>query len=493
MVTKIIQSLIFAFLVINVTLANNISVTNVLLTGQDVGSDYIMVEFDISWENSWRVSTGPSNWDAAWVFIKYRKNAQGPWEHCTLNYSDGTGSGDGHTEPANTNIASSEDNGSGGAYGVFIYRDSDMAQADVSYTDVKLRWNYGDDGLDDSDVAEVCVYAIEMVYVPQGSFEIGCGLTANGCFFTYGDGTSSYEITSENEVPVSTTNGDLYHYVGTRANIPANFPKGYDAYYCMKYEITQEQYVSFLNKLDDTQASLRDNEVISGTGLYRNEIIGNPGGYSTTNEYVAANYLCWRDLAAYLDWAALRPMTELEYEKAARGDLAAVRYEYAWGTTFIAEEDYTLSNEGDSDEGIATNFVHGGGNALVSATAGVISGPVRVGIFAAYDSYINREVAGSGWYGAMELSGNVTEYVINVSTANGIAFTGEHGDGELTSAGASDVTNWPNSTTDGFGLRGGHHGVIATYARVSDRQFVLASYETTGYYFTGGRGVRTAP
>ena len=32
----------------------------------------------------------------------------------------------------------------------------------------------------------------------------------------------------------------------------------------------------------------------------------------------ACNFLNWNDLAAYLQWAALRPMTELEFEKICR-------------------------------------------------------------------------------------------------------------------------------------------------------------------------------
>ena len=45
------------------------------------------------------------------------------------------------------------------------------------------------------------------------------------------------------------------------------------------------------------------------------------------------------DLVAYLDWAALRPMTELEYEKIARGSAEAiVPGEYAWGSTSITTE-----------------------------------------------------------------------------------------------------------------------------------------------------------
>ena len=126
--------------------ANNVAVSNVSITGKNNVLDFTLVQFDISWDNSWRTSAGPSNWDAAWVFVKYRLKNQTTWNHATLNWVDGTGSGDGHTEPANSNIASSNDNGSGGAYGVFIHRSADMAQGSVSYSVVQLRWNYGVDG-----------------------------------------------------------------------------------------------------------------------------------------------------------------------------------------------------------------------------------------------------------------------------------------------------------------------------------------------------------
>src|SRR5687768_15581855 len=63
---------------------NNIQVSNVRLTGQNTTDDFTMVEFDIYWENSWRYDSGSSNWDAAWVFIKYRIGA-GPWLHASLN------------------------------------------------------------------------------------------------------------------------------------------------------------------------------------------------------------------------------------------------------------------------------------------------------------------------------------------------------------------------------------------------------------------------
>ncbi len=41
------------------------------------------------------------------------------------------------------------------------------------------------------------------------------------------------------------------------------------------------------------------------------------------------------DLAAFLDWDALRPMTELEFEKMSRGPLLPNAGEYIWGNQTI--------------------------------------------------------------------------------------------------------------------------------------------------------------
>ncbi len=56
--------------------ASNIQVSNISLTGENTTDDYVMVQFDLSWENSRRINDlnddGVTNWDAAWVFVKYR-------------------------------------------------------------------------------------------------------------------------------------------------------------------------------------------------------------------------------------------------------------------------------------------------------------------------------------------------------------------------------------------------------------------------------------
>jgi len=191
--------------------ANNLSINNVELNGQNTTSHFTKIRFDISWENSWRVTSGPSNWDATWVFAKYRLKSQTTWNHATLNWVDGTGSNDGHTVPSGATISSSNDNGSGGAKGVFIYHSSAFSQSSVSYNSVKLRWNYGVDGLSDGDSVEICIFGIEMVYIPQGSFYVGSGGSEYNAIYEYPTTSNPYQITSENAITVGTSSSNLYY------------------------------------------------------------------------------------------------------------------------------------------------------------------------------------------------------------------------------------------------------------------------------------------
>ena len=466
--------------------ANNLSINNVELNGQNTTSHFTKIRFDISWENSWRVTSGPSNWDATWVFAKYRLKSQTTWNHATLNWVDGTGSNDGHTVPSGATISSSNDNGSGGAKGVFIYHSSAFSQSSVSYNSVKLRWNYGVDGLSDGDSVEICIFGIEMVYIPQGSFYVGSGGSEYNAIYEYPTTSNPYQITSENAITVGTSSSNLYYaadngYAGDQSGpIPASFPKGYQAFYCMKYEISQSQYVSFLNKLDNTQATTR----AYTSGGYRNGISGSPGNYTSSNPYVSCNYLSWGDVVAYLDWAGLRPMTELEYEKVGRGTQASVAGEYSWGNTTISGAT-SISNSG------LTNEIPGnsGANCIYNFASGV-QGPMRVGCCA--QSGTTRQQAGAGYYGNLDLSGSVLEHVVTVGHTSGRSFTGVNGDGVLNSSGDADVSGWPTSSGAGAGFRGGSYYHAASHSRLSDRsQAVYTS--NSRYDSSGGRGVRLAP
>jgi formylglycine-generating enzyme required for sulfatase activity len=490
------STLIFILFSCNFAKSNNIAVTNVSLTGQDTSNNYTLIEFDLAWDNSWRLSTGAANWDAAWLFIKYRRKNQTAWNHASLHWVDGTGSGDGHSEPSGTNIASSNDNGSGNAKGVFLYRSSALAQSSVNYSDVQLRWEYGDDGLSDTDSVEVCVLAIEMVYVPQGTYSLGSGGSETSAFYKYPTTGNTYSVTSESAITIGTSTGNLYYpsssWGGDRNGpIPAGYPKGYNDFYCMKYEISQDQYTQFLNKLTSTQDG---NRFPNQNGNKRHAITGSAGSRTTTNGNGPCSYLSWGDLAAYLDWAALRPYTELEFEKASRGTATAVSNEYVWGTTNVATSQYSINNASTASEGVSVNYSTTAGNATYKSTSNVlvINGPLRCGIFAAHTSNTSRVTAGASYYGIMELGGSLWGRVVSCGNSAGRAFDGKHGDGVLDANGNANTANWPGTNASGAGLRGGYWLDIAVFLRTSDRTY-SATTNANRHFGLGGRGAKTAP
>jgi len=477
--------------------ANNVTVTNFSLTGRNAAEHYIMVRFDLTWENSWRTSSAPNNWDAAWVFVKYRIGT-GAYQHAWLNNT-------GHVNPAGSTITTGLldpvlpfNPTTNPGIGAFIYRDAD-GTGTFSKTGVQLRWNYGANGVADNAVIDISVYAIENVYVPQGSFYAGSGGTEYNPYYKYPTTTNPYQISSEGAITVGTAADNLY-YANTGGNggdqlgpIPSAFPKGYNAFYCMKYEISQQGYVDFLNSLTTVQASNRYSNLYYG---YRYGITVSSGVYGTTNPFVACNYLSWADLAAYLDWSGLRPMTELEFEKSCRGTLPAVPNEYAWGTTGIASSAYTLSNSGLTNENIATNYSTTVGNVACPITTppnGSINGPVRVGIFAGNGSNTGRVSSGAAYYGIMEMTGNVYERPVTVGNPTGRGFTGSNGNGLLSATGDADASNWPGTTAVGSGVRGGSWCNSATYLRVSDRGGAAGGAGIGRDIGIGGRGVRVAP
>ncbi|MCC5934428.1 MAG: SUMF1/EgtB/PvdO family nonheme iron enzyme [Balneolales bacterium] len=481
--------------------ANNIQVTNVTVTGQNTAEGYWLVQFDLSWGNSWRTDNifpgdghDVGNWDAAWVFVKYRVG-EGEWQHAKLHssgHSTGTGT------PATLRIGvpnertafHSTDNPGVGA---FIYRSQD-GSGTFSTTGNQLRWNYGVDGVPNFTELDIRVFAIEMVYVAPGAFQLGSGGNETGRFHAGGStDTTPFLVTENWGGCIANTNGCLWAIgtMDTGGSLHEHYPTGVEGFYSMKYSVSQQQYVDFLNTLTSTQANMR----AYTAGTNRNGISVNNGVYATTNPYVANNFMTWMDGAAYLDWSGLRPMTELEYEKAARGPAAPVANEYAWGTAQIAGSAYTLSNAGGGDESIATNYSTTAGNAMYTITASTIGGPVRVGVFATVSS--NRVQTGAGYWGIMELSGNLWERPVTVANTTGRNFTGLHGNGMLTSNGHAAVAGWPGlsggaiTISTGSGLRGGSYGNNLPQIQVSDR--AAAASIGPRDRAQGFRGVRSLP
>ena len=93
----------------------------------------------------------------------------------------------------------------------------------------------------------------------------------------------------------------------------------------------------------------------------------------------------------------------------------------------------------------------------------------------------------------MDLSGNLWERVVSVGSSSGRSFDGSrHGDGVLDASGDANVTNWPDTTAVGVGLRGGSWDVVSSYARLSDRYYGATTVATRDAS-RGGRGARSEP
>jgi formylglycine-generating enzyme required for sulfatase activity len=471
--------------------ANNIQIENVTLNNLDTISDHVDIQFDLSWDNSWRLTSAPGNWDAAWIFAKWKLQSGGEWSHCTLSSTDKDHTAvDGAVIDASFSV---DDNGTG----VFVYR-SATGTGSNDWNQLRLQWQYGIDGVDDNVAVEVKVFAIEMVYIPQGAFYVGdADGDAPNCFHD-GDDNGPYFIASEGVITVGTGDGELYYepvnlHAGDQSGpIPEDFPKGFNAFYCMKYEISQGQYADFLNTLTATEDA---NRFPDEYGNWRHTIGGTVGNRMADVLDRACNFLSWMDGVAYADWAGLRPMTELEFEKICRGTENVVDDEYVWGNANINQTVYTLANDGQPDESIANAAAEPVGNAL-NSTVGVgipVGGPVRCGIFATGNS--TRAEAGASYYGVLDMAGNLWEREVTVGNPTCRAFTGVHGNGELSLDGYANVSDWPGyiagevTATGGIGIRGGSlnnvHGM-----RTSERND--ASNTSTGRVFSFGfRGVRS--
>lgn len=474
--------------------ANNLQVSNVEVL------PHRRIRFDVSWENSWNLegASAPYNHDAVWLFVKFRESG-GPWNHLTLL-----------PDSANAATSELEVEAVTDQKGVFIRRSS-SGSGKVSGT-VTLRWP----GYPFAGNFDFKVMGVEMVHVSDGAFYIGDGVSQST--FRRGDKIAPFYIASEAAIklghdPLSLNDTGRY---GPVADIPDAYPKGYHGFYCMKYEITQEQFADFLNMLSfPQQKALTGNSPASAAGtdafvngsLYRNGIQietsgidpGVPAVYachaSNTGVYNKAedgqnraeNFFSWNSFAAYLDWAALRPMTEMEFEKVCRGPGMPVPQEFAWGTDKAVDANTLIADGSDSER---VKEKPGQGAGIASYGYAGPQGPLRAG-FAGNDS-TGRPDIGAAYYGALEMSGNLWEQCVTVNSL-GLLFTGISGDGQITADGHADVNGWPQNNGNGAGYRGGgwNSGIYAQFRdlAVSDR-FYAGQAADIFRNTNGGRGVR---
>lgn len=479
--------------------AGEIQVKNARIDEINNQKKYAFISFDVSWENSWRSDiTGmgyaePYNYDAAWVFVKFRDKA-GRFRHASLSAISKS-----HRSDGKAAISASRD-----GRGVFVYSAQNFS-GPADYKGIKLKWNFGSDNIDINQDTEIRVLAVEMVFIPGGSFYAGDG-GSYGSFFNTRQGVPAL-ISQEPVLLKASSNsfddGAISNegvWVSGASGIRSKdgdfenpeFPTGYGAFYVMKYEISQGEYAGFLNLISAGQSYGRD---LNAEGQYRNTITFNGRQFVAKRPKRACNFLSWMDGAAYADWTGLRPMTELEFEKACRGYNSntndanmPVKNEYAWNDDSIAAAGVIAGTEDGSESvnGNAAfdNVTYKGGDGLY--------GPLGCGVF---EKPGPRNLSGKSYYGVCELSGNLSEQCVTLGNTAGRSFMGNDGDGVLTETGEADESSWPgiNGNADedkanlkyignivespgitaaaGSGQRGGNWYTRKTFLMISDRAF----------------------
>jgi len=460
--------------------ANNIRVegkTRVV----SVAGDTAVIEVTLRWDNSWR---DDFNWDAAWVFFKFKKRGlDNPWQHAYLSSSShlltpqAGNEGGGYAYMVGAN--------GGKVNGLYVMRDG-ISEGNVSVR-LRAKWPLTGSGLTSADFGDalngiyVAVHAIEMVYIPYGAYYLGDAHSYKS--FAVGD-TAAVVIDSENALTLSAKNGMQ------KVSLSASYPKGYAGFYVMKYETSQEQYVEFLNSLTLEQqkarvenndfAHMKRGDYVFGdlknpscrNGIvfveqrkpntpvvFGNNLNPNNDLFSTDDgQTLACNYMSVEDMIAYCSWSGLRPMSELEYEKACRRFYPQVpdKGEYAWNTNNGINRLNGLSDlnyRGDEREQALSYLKN-----VNSGTTNSINGPVRCGLFAT--SATNQTQAGATYWGVMEMSGNLKELCANINYTNM--------NGGSCGTGVYDDNLWDKTATK-YGVRGGGFSSPDSLLRTSDR------------------------
>lgn len=533
---------VFLLFLLQTATANNVQITNLTVVNSTT------LRFDLSWENSWRVSYSSigDSYDGVYVFFKYRPSG-GTTQFSPVNFTlpnDLSG--------FSTRLVSVSYDGYFNT-GCFIFPSTAYSGSpNLTNLTANLPIPLPFD-------VDVRAYAIEMVYAAgrqvnsSPNFFLGDGngsLESARAFHSIGSNNSSY-ILGQGSLTADVGNYFLYdddYLTSLGISFPFNgygiqwggdpmgggtvnnsFHNGLPPFWAMKYEITQAGYRDFLNSLSLEQqgsrvalapTSLISPGAIAGMPAFgsgnRNYIeLKTPGNATdgtpavfgcdadgnnvwdeaSDGEWVACNMLNYEDIYAWLDWVGLGFMTELQFEILARGMNQPAKFgEYAWGSTSIFTPPgnaYTLTNPSASNEVANASATLGNANYVNSAPSGNDQGPLRNGVFGTANS--TRTTSGASFYGAMELSGNVTELCVSIGNSVSRSYSSyDRGDGYLSTNGKGNFMLSGPGETDMpllFIFRGGSWGSTPEKLRISDRSGGFPSESAERSPYNGGRGV----
>lgn len=320
-----------------------------------------------------------------------------------------------------------------------------------------------------------------------------------------------------NTVNFNTTNLGLNVKDGNLSGpLNGSYAVGYEGFFAMKYEISQRQYVDFLNKLSIEEQKARTigekltelemGDYVYGAGNHKVPVCRNgivvgalqdnryafacnltsggtdSKGYNEANdgEFIACNFLSPNDMLAYASWSGLRPLSELEYEKMGHQTIDSLSGKvptfpvggYAWGNATLQDPgNNRIDKAGQADEKLSSAHANIGGK---------VAGPVRCGSFSNGTAGLALS-SGASFYGVMELSGNLAEIYYRAEPNKEILYQtlASHGDGQLTATGEMHPdreTYWgrpksyPVNCGNSLILRGGSFASSQTErARLADR------------------------
>ncbi|MCB0279493.1 MAG: SUMF1/EgtB/PvdO family nonheme iron enzyme [Calditrichaeota bacterium] len=408
--------------------ANDLKITNSFVYNGD--QKYAII--DLSWENSWH---NKKNHDAVWLFMKLLNGDYG-YRHLKISQTGHSWESE-DKQRLKLAIRVSDDGSGVMIEPVDTYRGPVHIRLKIMLDESQFSRRF------QLSQGAFKAYGIEMVYIPAAPFYVGdAKVDSQYAALFKSDENGKYDrlfkIEAETQaIKIGLEKDNLFYlrrnqYQGDDhiGELGPQFPKGVDDFYVMKYEPKQGQYADFLNSLsvDDSQGHAN----MSGKTYYRDRgtIRYDGSNYQAEKPDRPNNFMSWDDGAAYADWAALRPMTELEFTKAANGPEKPVSGQYPWGTTSLDKIKRFVDEHGD------------------------------IGFAGLNESQLddsNRDQFAASYYWVMDLAGSLWERVVTIGDSVGRSFTGSHGDGQLGDYGFADNADWPYGLRKaaGFGFRGG--------------------------------------